>query len=299
MTGRAVLTDSGTFSSTGVERARFRATAAHNTATVDGESSSVTGGLFHWRHVARTTVHGWLSTAGADFWRGSHDGFTRLADPAVHERSLLLVHGRYLLVLDALAASGAHELTVHWHCAPELALVREGVNAVAIAHPARTDSGLLLLCALGDGRLEPGKSWRSEAYGEKREAAHVGITLAGEGSQHLGTLLVPSPAHARFTNGNDGSRIADIVSPRFVDRVVWRGAAASIDAAGVRSDAACAVETRHADGTPDRLYLVGATYAESDGMERQTMTRGQPFAARHEQGRWWPEQFRTGSTGHA
>jgi hypothetical protein len=215
----------------------------------------------------------------------------------VHERSLLLVRGRYLVVLDTLVAAGAHELTVHWHCAPDLAFVREGTHAVAIAHPARTDGGLLLLCALGDVQLETGKSWRSEAYGEKREATHIGITLAGQGRQRVGTLLVPSPAHARFTNGSDGTRTADIVSARCPDRIVWRGSAATMESAGVRTDAECAVETRHADGTPDRLYLLGATYAEGAGMERQVMAAGQPFAARHEQGRWCLEQFRTGSTG--
>ena len=45
------------------------------------------------------------------------------------------------------------------------------------------------------------------------------------------------------------------------------------------------------------VYLLGATYAEGAGIERQVMAAGQPFAARHEQGRWCAEQFRTGSTG--
>ncbi len=295
--GRPVLTDSGTFSYTGVERERFRESASHNAATVDGESSSLTGGLFHWRHVARTTVHAWLSAPGADFWRGSHDGFTRLADPATHERSLLLVHGRYLVVLDGLAAAGAHEFTVHWHCAPDLAFVREGTRAVAIAHPARTDGGLLLLCAMGEGRLETGKSWRSEAYGEKREAAHIRITHDGQGRQRLGTLLVPGSAHVRWSDSTDGTRIGEVRGARFVDRIVWRDTPATMELAGVRSDAECAVETRHTDGTPDRLYLLGATYAEGAGIEHQVMVAGQPFAARCEQGRWSAEQFRTGSTG--
>ena len=35
--GRSVLTASGTFSYTGTDRDHFRATASHNTATVDGE----------------------------------------------------------------------------------------------------------------------------------------------------------------------------------------------------------------------------------------------------------------------
>ena len=65
--GRPVLIDSGTFSYTGAERDAFRATAAHNTVAVDGESSSLTAGPFHWRHIARTTVHEWMAVAGARF----------------------------------------------------------------------------------------------------------------------------------------------------------------------------------------------------------------------------------------
>ena len=63
---------------------------------MDGESSSLTRGPFHWSHIARTTVHDWLTSPTIDFWRGSHDGYARLADPALHERSILArTHGRY------------------------------------------------------------------------------------------------------------------------------------------------------------------------------------------------------------
>jgi hypothetical protein len=296
--GRSVLTDSGTFSYTGIERERFRASASHNTATVDGESSSLTGGLFHWRHVARTTVHAWLSSPGADFWRGSHDGYARLADPAIHERSVLLVHGRYLIVLDVLDATSQHELTVHWHSAPGLAMMPDGPHAVEIVDAARAGGTVLQLCALGEARLEAGQSWRSEAYGEKREAAYVGLRHAGVGRQRVGTLLVPSPAHARLVSDEDGTQIVEVTGgARFVDRIVWRGSAATIETAGVRTDAECVVETRTADGTPDRLYLLGARFVEGDGLEHEVIAPGEPFAARHELGRWWTEPFRTGSTG--
>ena len=297
--GRPVLTDSGTFSYTGTDRDHFRATASHNTATVDDESSSLTGGLFQWRHIARTSVHAWLSVAGADFWRGSHDGFARLADPAIHERSILLVHGRYLVVLDALEASAAHDVAVHWHCAPGLVLAPEGERTVDIVDPTRPDGTLLQLCMLGDGRLEIGRSWRSEVYGAKCEAGHVGIMRSGRGRQHVATLLVPSPAHARLATDERGEQVAEVSGPRFTDRITWRAAAPTIDAAGVRSDAECVIETSDATGTPQRLYLLGATHAEGAGLERQTLTAGEPFSARHELGRWWPESFRPGSTGQA
>jgi heparinase II/III-like protein len=295
--GRPVLADSGTFAYTGIERERFRATALHNTATVDGESSSLTGGLFHWRHIAKTTVHAWLSTTGADYWRGSHDGYARLTDPAVHERTVLFVHGRYVVVLDALEAKDAHDLVVHWHCAPDLEFANDGGHAVEIVDPSRSDGSLLQVFSLGDGRIESGRSWRSETYGEKREAGHIAITLSGRGRQRVGSLLVPSAAHARPIQGASGEQVAEVVGARFSDRVAWRGSAATIESAGMRSDAECIVETRDAAGTPERLYLLGATYAEGAGLDRQDITGGAPFAARYELGRWWVEPFRTGSTG--
>ena len=83
--GRPVLTDSGTFSYTGAERDAFRATAAHNTATVDGESSSVTAGQFHWRHVARTTVHAWSDVGGRGLLAGLARRLSR--DSAIPRRT--------------------------------------------------------------------------------------------------------------------------------------------------------------------------------------------------------------------
>jgi hypothetical protein len=45
------------------------------------------------------------------------------------------------------------------------------------------------------------------------------------------------------------------------------------------------------DGTPERLYLLGATFVEGRGLERQTITSSAPFVARYELGRWWAEPF--------
>jgi hypothetical protein len=188
---------------------------------------------------------------------------------------------------------------VHWHCAPDLVLVPDGECAVEIVDPARADGTLLQLCVLGERRLEIGRSWRSEVYGAKREAGHVGISRSGRGRQRVATLIVPSPAHARLASDEHGEQVAEVSGARFADRIVWRGTAPMIDVVGIRSDAECVIQTSDATETPERLYLLGASYAEGAGLERQTLTKGEPFAARHELGRWWAEPFRTGSTGQA
>jgi hypothetical protein len=283
--GRPVLTDSGTFSYTGAERDAFRATAAHNTATVDGESSSVTVGLFHWRHIARSTVHAWSTSATADFWRGSHDGYRRLGDPATHERSILFLHGRYLVVLDAIDAEGAHEWSLHWHVAPDLEVSGPAASAVAITDPSRTHGELLELVSLGDGALRLGTSWRSEAYGARREAPALTYASHGSGRQHAVTLLLPARAHARPRASETGRGAVEVTVGQARDVVVRRGAAPTLDVAGVTTDAECAILTTAGSGD-ERVYLLGASFAEGDGLGRQTVPTGSPYSAQREHGHW-------------
>ena len=283
--GRPVLTDSGTFSYTGAERDSFRATAAHNTATVDGESSSLTGGLFHWRHIARTTVHAWSTSPAADFWRGSHDGYRRLADPATHERSILFLHGRYIVVLDAIGAEGAHEWAVHWHVAPDLEVSEPAANAVAITDPSRTHGNLLELATLGDGALRVGTSWRSEVYGARRAAPALTYACNGSGRQRVVTLILPTPAHARARASESGSSGLEVRGGTLHDHVMRRGAASVLRIAGLTTDAECAVTTNEGNDA-ERVYLLGASFLEGDGLGRQTVPAGSPYSVQRERGRW-------------
>jgi hypothetical protein len=283
--GRPVLTDSGTFSYTGAERDAFRATAAHNTATVDGESSSVVAGLFHWRHIAHTTVHAWSTTDAADFWRGSHDGYRRLADPATHERSILFLRGRYIVVLDAIVAEGAHEWSLHWHVAPNLEVSEAAASAVAITDPSRTHGHLLELVSLGDGALQRGTSWRSEVYGARSAAPALTYTSKGSGRQQTVTLLLPAPARARRREAPAGCVALDVGAGARRDIVLRRGTAATVNVAGLTTDAECAVVI-DADGKAEGLYLLGASFVEGDGLARRSVPTGSSYSAQREHGRW-------------
>ena len=294
--GRLVLADSGTFSYTGEERDEFRATSSHNTATVDGVSSSLTAGQFHWRHIARTTVHEWRTSPTADVWRGSHDGYRRLADPVVHERTILFLHRRYVVVLDAIDALGSHEWALHWHVAPDLGVRRAGPVGAQIIDPARRDADLLELVTLGDGSLDLGTGWRSEAYGARRAAPDLTYAASGIGRQRAVTLLLPGAVHARQWEPATGSRGTGVVSTRFRDTVVHRSGDATLGVADVTTDAECAVVTAGPGGEREWLYLLGASFVEGGGLERRTIAAGRVFSARHELGRWVARPIENGSS---
>ena len=155
---------------------------------------------------------------------------------------------------------------------------------------------VMQLIALGDGRLEVGTSWRSEAYGARREAPSVAYRAAGSGRQHGLTVLVPAAAHARLQSVV-GASSAEVVGPRFKDMVLRRQGATPLEVGGVITDAEVALLARRRDGAPERLYLLGATFAEGAGLARATIAAGALFVARHDLGEWRADSSSLGSSG--
>lgn len=99
-------------------RAYFRSTRAHNTITIDSRDQSVAAGPFLWTRKARTTVNDWRTDQHGTLLRASHDGYRRLADPVVHERTLAL-SGGVLAVNDELRGAGTHDVEWRLHLAPQ------------------------------------------------------------------------------------------------------------------------------------------------------------------------------------
>jgi hypothetical protein len=69
------------------------------------------------------------------------------------------------------------------------------------------------------------------------------------------------------------------------DVVLRRGAAPTLEVAGVTTDAECAILTTAGSGD-ERVYLLGASFAEGDGLGRQTVPTGSPYSAQREHGHW-------------
>jgi hypothetical protein len=193
--GRAVLVDPGTYTYTGSAelRDRFRSTAGHNTLTVNGESSALPAGPFSWKHTAEGRRTHWTSRNRFDFFAGDHDGYRNSSLTAIHSRSLLFLHGDYVILRDQVEAAGPHRDELHFHAAAGLAgHARDGGVSFSTA-TGRTEPLLDLLTfgggAAGEWRIEDGSVSRCH---QSRETAPVAIYSAdGAGPTEFVTFMFP------------------------------------------------------------------------------------------------------------
>jgi uncharacterized heparinase superfamily protein len=119
--GRPVIIDPGSGAYAGAERNRFRATRAHNTVEVDGRDQCDFWGPFRAAFMPTVRRSEPLWQQGALLLRAEHDGYRRLDDPVVHERTFVWLGSEGLLALDKLIAETSHSVLARLHFAEDLA----------------------------------------------------------------------------------------------------------------------------------------------------------------------------------
>jgi heparinase II/III-like protein len=115
--GQELLVDPGTleYAGKGEERDRFRGTRAHNTLVVAGLDQAEPRGPFSWERLPNVTAEGWIAGVKFDLFVGSHDGYARLPEPAVHRRYVFLLKSGIGMVRDQALGRGAQQLDLFWH----------------------------------------------------------------------------------------------------------------------------------------------------------------------------------------
>lgn len=113
------LTDSGTFAYHSEPKWRnyFKSTKAHNTIEVDGQNQSEIGGGFMWLKKAETFVDKTTIGKEFDYVKSHHNGYIKQKNPVVHQRELLFMKDKFILVVDTLTnkKSSPHKYSLHWH----------------------------------------------------------------------------------------------------------------------------------------------------------------------------------------
>jgi hypothetical protein len=191
--GRTQLVDPATYTYTGSKEMRdwFRSSSAHNTLTVDSESSSMPGGPFSWKTTAKCETLNWISTSRFDYVEGQHTGYLRLPQPVSHRRSILFIKNDYWIMRDDLGSKGDHKIELWFHADPSLNLSFRSVDGEIAAATLGEGTSRFEVAVFGDGcwRKEPG--WVSHCYGEK-QPAQVGVyAAAAKGDKQLLTFMLP------------------------------------------------------------------------------------------------------------
>ena len=192
--GQPVLVDPGTYTyrSRGGLRDHFRSSAAHNTIIVAGQSSSIPGRPFRWRHVGHSALNAWRPGERCDYFEGEQDGYARLTPPALHSRAVLFLRGDYWVVRDRVRTDGDHAVELHLQFAPGIALeVRSPSRAVAKWGPHAHRERLDIAVFAHAGTMRAGEGRVSSSYGAVRPARVCTFTAPGRGPRDLVSFLVP------------------------------------------------------------------------------------------------------------
>lgn len=206
--GRPFLVDPGTYVYLRERRWReyFRGTAAHNTLRVDGLDQSVSGGEFMWLHKANAQLEHWESSAHADIWVGSHDGYRRLTDPVRHRRQIrLFKEERRVVVTDALECAADHDAELFWHFAEgcqvqlegDAVVAKQGEVEVRLRVPGAHPGQLQLLC----GSEDPAAGWVSPSFDVKRPSTTLLVRRRLSPGEELTTVILCSAPAGSCSHG--------------------------------------------------------------------------------------------------
>jgi Heparinase II/III-like protein/Heparinase II/III N-terminus len=168
--GRDILVDPGTYDYFTYPEWRryFRSTRAHNTVEIDGVDQSTMEGPFLWGQRARARCLSFEPRKDGGRVSGEHDGYRRLADPALHRRTLELGGSLPVLVVtDEILAQAPHDVAIHFHVAETAEVTPAGERSFDIrveGGVARLTFDEALRVELLRGSLDPLAGWVSRGY---------------------------------------------------------------------------------------------------------------------------------------
>jgi hypothetical protein len=186
--GLPLLVDPGTFTYTASSdwRNRFRETAAHNAATVDGCGSATPAGPFQWLSRAEARVDAWYDGGSVVLFRGAHDGFERLRPAIAYRRTIVAIVPDVWIIRDEIRGEGNHELAIHFQCAVGVGAEIANGRAVLDRNGATVAT---IQADATDGEWSLQQGWVSSEYGVRHEAPHLRFLRTGSGFVAVTTVV--------------------------------------------------------------------------------------------------------------
>ena len=201
------LVDSGTgvyVSSAPADRNAFRGTSAHNTLRVDSVDQAVPGESFSWIDIPITHTESWVTGKTFTYFAGSHNGYSRLADPVTHRRCVLRVNRTMWMVRDVALGSTEHDVELLWHFASGLSLTHASETELLVSsQDAKAEQPALYLIVPEQTAWKPEitRSLLSPAYGQLQSAPVARCETRVKLPAEIATVLIPQSNRADVDRG--------------------------------------------------------------------------------------------------
>ncbi|MHC4640630.1 MAG: alginate lyase family protein [Planctomycetota bacterium] len=193
--GLQYFTDPGTYTymADSPFRNYFRSTAAHNTVVVDGRDQSQMAGPFLWGRKANSYLKEYTTNTQFDRVIGWHDGYLRLKDPVLHQRSITMNKQEWKVEInDYLQAIASHKIAVYFHLAPQCKVNRPERNRWCITNDNKTVELLTdakLNSTLVNSSSDCVGGWVSSTYDRKVATNTLVCSGVFEGNQNFTTTI--------------------------------------------------------------------------------------------------------------
>lgn len=216
--GIPLLSDPGTmaYTTAPTTRDRFRATASHNAATIDGANSSEMAGPFSWRRRATTRVMHWSAHPLGDFAAGVHDGFGHTPETLTpgYERVVVRIPvsgGGCWVVRDRYTSPTPDDvtLTAHVQCARGITVHRLDADSVQLRRGADAVADLLtpgVPLRLASGLV-------SSLYGVSEPAPQLTAAVRGRCPLTVCTLIGPAGVELTTFANEPNATVLGVVTP--------------------------------------------------------------------------------------
>jgi hypothetical protein len=193
--GRTLLVDPGTFTYTGGKEMRdwFRSSVAHNTLTVDRESTSISADTFSWKTMTQCERIAWVDNARFTFVSGKHNGYTT----GTHTRSILFLKRDYWVMRDRVELSGRRQLDLWFHFEADTSPALQGDSLRQWVHENGAVGGLQIMSFAPGGSWSKEEAWVSHCYGERAPAPVCVFSAPAEGEFEIITFLLPDAGGAQ------------------------------------------------------------------------------------------------------
>jgi hypothetical protein len=273
--GRRLLVDPGTYTYTASKEMRdwFRGSIAHNSLTVDGESSSIPDGPFSWKTVARCELLNWISRARFDYVEGRHEGYQRLPFPATHTRNILFLKKDYWVLRDRIHSNGPHRLDIWFHFdADANPLLDSADDKAQFVSENGGRAGLQILAFAKNGYWRREAGWVSKCYGERTPAPVYVFSVMAKGTEDVITFLLPQPTSRSPGLGVKeveaiGGRAFEFFDENVVDLVMICDGH-RVETARLTSDFEWTwARFSRENNIPEELVLIGGSRLELEGRE--------------------------------